>query len=948
MEFLQTESKSYNKSKHDEEGQASDLEKKRIRMTPFIPVLCIVDVFLSSHFTPFRGHFAPPPPINESLKKDKAEGKDDRGEAAGSEDCSAFHSVVSSQGEADFSRKPSEPLSLSPPLARVDSTLSNATKTSGSGSQKSERRSSSNSNTASGDFAAYLNGSDAEGSSPTYIDLRTNTTISGSACKDYLIELRTRRSTFDETAAVDLRTKSSVKDYSWRRAHPSNLDQSEILLTFDRDGVLKVWAIRRRELSIPVTTATRSISGAGTSCIVSGNFQQHVNPDVSLLMEKHVLELVSDSVTSSGNKGDESIIGSADSVSVSWMNHLICPESEQKSLSRHDSSSQVKTTLSPIYSPDTNNTNNSSSDSFNGKESGERGNRNKGVSDIHNSHSSDHHHDGGASGIWLSVTAPYSLLGDHCDTNCDTTDGADSGSDHNLRDRDKSHVDHLQYHFICLNVHPLSHQTQVTVRGKGPIIRIGSAMFPPSSAATRNSLLSSSFSSISQSFVSGRFGSDGMGDPFSVEIVTVLKDTATAYPNYANITSLLHGYNEQFRGIRRPKNCLVKVINGYSQRIRGPKQSFAKNPLPLSKAVPHRIPRSDSRGLLEERKGGFTVFPLDAYDLLYSDVSPQENNGRVRYESNSGTDSSGVDEIQPDSESFSALTGPENRGQRIDLSGVLPSSRDSLAGNHQATLSSFDTYGHVLRVSCPSFPSSSSSSSSSSSGTTVSSNMQVLSRLGLAEQQLLRSTESETISHEILPIVLEIFGLADMTFATQHFSSSIGSAVHSVDNSDKNPKYSVIRAIVVPYSALEGSGSGGQTKQMQSFSTSRNRTDSMQSSSSPKKEQLLIVLLQSKQYGLQVVLWTDGVRKVHKRSKSEGEDADDGYVPSTPTSYHNNAITPRTPREKVAPLSIDAWHGEGLGDHSGEYTVEILPDSQFGLGLRLDVRDNAIIGEAAL
>ena len=75
MEFSQTENRSNNKSKHDEEGHSSDLEKKRIRVTPFIPVLCIVDVFLSSHFTPFRGHFAPPPPINESLKKDKAEGK---------------------------------------------------------------------------------------------------------------------------------------------------------------------------------------------------------------------------------------------------------------------------------------------------------------------------------------------------------------------------------------------------------------------------------------------------------------------------------------------------------------------------------------------------------------------------------------------------------------------------------------------------------------------------------------------------------------------------------------------------------------------------------------------------------------------------------------------------------------------------------------------------------
>ena len=125
-------------SVHAVESWSSQQVKNISKTDLIIPLLCVVDVFLSSHFSPFRGHYFVPSLQPEQLKRDiesKKEGEEN-------EECIAFHSVFSDEDEGDLDKGINFPHRL--PLLRGISFSGRAAspnvKMMGSGSQQSDRK----------------------------------------------------------------------------------------------------------------------------------------------------------------------------------------------------------------------------------------------------------------------------------------------------------------------------------------------------------------------------------------------------------------------------------------------------------------------------------------------------------------------------------------------------------------------------------------------------------------------------------------------------------------------------------------------------------------------------------------------------------------------------------------------------------------------------------------
>ena len=923
-------------SVHAVESWSSQQVKNISKTDLIIPLLCVVDVFLSSHFSPFRGHYFVPSLQPEQLKRDiesKKEGEEN-------EECIAFHSVFSDEDEGDLDKGINFPHRL--PLLRGISFSGRAAspnvKMMGSGSQQSDRK-------CNNDTSVHMGVADAEGSYPTYIDLCTNTIITNVNCCDYISKVTVETTGLGEKISSEMRANSIIQDLSWRTAHPSNLHNREMLLTVDKGNTLKVWSARRMELSIPITTATRSISGAGTSCIVSGNFHAHINPDVSLLLGTTLQRLVQDTSVIECGSSAISCECNFRPVRVSWMNHLLCSSSEQEYwLPNSTHSRNQDVTNAHEGSKSNRGMNGATTTSIgNGNSCDTRRAKSERVlgSALHrvdpqdfsySDHGSTFNH-GSASGIWLSVLAPYHPIDDPNnyqksgnDNNVDidvsdsyeNTDVGQIRAQSMIKSKSASdqRTEHFQYSFVCLNSHPHSHQTQAIVRGRGPIIPLGSALFDPSTPIKLDERKSNSFAAISKSFVSGRFSSDGLGHPFSVEIVTVLKDA---------ILGNLEGiYNDdRYMGVGmvrsdqqhgRTERCLVKVINCISKQV----DEFKILPATgaLMRNGPHRSARVDAAVHTDNLRSGagFLTIPSLSYDLLYPAETHESNETRVVQDMSHHL----AVNLKDNSDICHGTKKSANGQERINLQYVLPFSTDSLAGTSQASLSAFDAYGKVYRV-C-------SDTSNAFPIPCRSIESYAPPYLDLSEQQQAQPEHVESISHNILPSPLKAVGLMNMNASIQHGADKKGSKECSSDL-----EYSVVRAIVVPFNSLRSANNNITT-------------DSNDISCSSGADQLLLVLQHSSLYGLRIVIWSKATSKTNSRGHEEDDDGTDqsDALDSTPSDLPDSTMARIPP---VQDMPANDVLRESLQPRTDVYVAEVVPDPLYGLGLRLDIRDGAIIGE---
>ena len=843
----------------------------------------MVDVFLSSHFSPFRGHYYLPSNFPSSTKGRDKESEDKDGDVEG-EDCSSFHSVFSedeSEADRDRDRGGGEtPRPLSQSSSRPNPTSGKVAgltpKPLGYISQRSEKGALGNA--GMGESTMPSGGCDMEGSVPTYVDLVSNTSIAPSSFSEYVCHSPPNGPSQDSTVNSAHRL-SGVQQMSWRKAQPSDLDSREMLLTVDRGSVLKVWSARRRELSIPVTTATRSISGAGTSCIVTGNFHTHINPDVTLIIESSVLQMLGTNESS------------GEAVCVSWIEHVTCPASEQRHTSRGLEAPPLtqSTTRNKVAAA-------SSSSSSSRDRSPNMSFADLGSSSFDQSSS----HELGVSGVWLSILAPcdYSRKGGDSDCESPFDDAATDDVNKVESEGDggvctAQDLKYFQYRFACLSTSMESQQTQAAVWGFGPILPLGAALFPPSAAAKYL------FSEVQKSFVVGRFSSSGFGFPFSVDTITVLRDAESEEEMVRESEEDAEIYCRELRSKGRDnQSCLMKITSGSSERYLGHRKEES------SVFRGTREPLSYAAEALHNSPAYFTVPTKEVHDILYNTACEGgRDDSNTPASNNRGGVGSGL------------CAAPSLRHS-------LPFTADSLAGLAQTNLSPYDSTGSICRTSGPALSSSSpclpSSSSSSSSSwypamPPAMQNIEILSRLGLAEQQQ-QHQPLEAVTYEILPSIPQAFGLVDL--AVPH-----GKSRRKDKSSEVSASYSVVRSIVVPLSSLKEyrhhSGQGRSTGGAEGDSDT----------------QVLIVLEDSETHGTRLVLWTH-------RPEQPYSDLDTRCCTDEPVAIDTSTAEQRSVEpDTAAPLS-----GEG-SSYTGErgYIVEIVPDPQYGLGLRLNVKDTVTV-----
>lgn len=901
-----------------------------------IPILCVVDVFLSSHFSPFRGHYLLP--TQTALRKGSGRGiadlDDKLNRKEGDEDCSSFHSVFS-EDESEMDRAlDSEGHTPTKDISNSISLKTHFDKVMGSSALKGEDDGSGGA--GAGAYAyestpyagSSSSGSDSESSVPTYLELCSNTAIAPSSFSNYSVpEQGLSSSTASPSkgtanATMSERNKNAkLYHMAWRKAQPCDLDSGEILLTVDYGGTLKVWSARRRELIIPVTTATRSISGAGTSCIVTGSFHTHINPDVSLLYEGLVSRLVWQSSVSAVGRD-------ASAVHVGWMEHATCPASEQ----RHSSSSPL--TIEPAAVSGSSRSSgiaissafiSTSSSNTNRAQHAVAADR-KGEADssfpatgqgqgLGQGYDFRGFHDSAVSGMWISILAPCDLISDTYALARSDSTGVDSiCSDVSTRG-DASYEKqpgNYQYSFICMNSNADSQQTEAAVYGRGAIVHVGSSLFPPSASIK----LRNFFSQVSQSFVVGRFSSSGLGYPFSVDIVTILKDSEIQSQGLKG-----SGEGEGRLLANTLRNRLIKVINGISERT-------------VDQKVATRTVLVTGTGTVESKKvegdgKGFIVSPTTIYDVLYSRCVAEGAGAAVdnRGGSTRGGSPLCVDilpTIDNDHEDLHQAGAYDQAIARpmmtTSFQRSLPFRTDSMAGLMQTNLTRFDSMGCTYRVSGPALAITPSSSSSSVPPPTHASftsilpptvkNIEILSRLGITELHQ-QHQPLEAVTYEILPCIPQTYGLVDMTIGP---SFSPPASTESVE-------YSVIRAIVVPFDSLRRSSKEAQRPVAQPVC---------------RIEGQLLVVLQGCKSGMRLLLWTD--RDVRGQSVGQSVGGGPSLSPSDSTTAYSAS----------APLGGAKGEEGCRGGHDAPsggrtYTVKVTPDPQYGLGLRLDVRDGIVV-----
>jgi hypothetical protein len=857
-------------------GTKSDEEDSAVFAA--IPVLCVVDVFLSSHFSPFRGHYYLPSNFPSSTKGRDKESDDKDGDVEG-EDCSSFHSVFSEdESEADRdSVKDRGGVETPRPLSQTTSRSTPASgkvagttpKPLGYISQRSEKSALGSAGVVEG--AVPSGGSDMEGSVPIYVDLVSNSTIAPSSFSEYVNRVPPKGPPLDSSVHSAHRL-SAVQQMSWRKAQPSDLDSREMLLTVDRGSALKVWSARRRELSIPVTTATRSISGAGTSCIVTGNFHTHINPDVTLIIESSLHQILGTSGTS------------VESVCVCWIEHVTCPASEQRHTSREVEAAPLpRHTSRNKVAPAS-------------RSSSRDRSPNMSFADLGSS-SFDlcSTHEPGVSGVWFSIFAPcdYSRKGEGSDCENSFDDAATDDSDESKGDGGVSTVQGLkyfQYRFACLSTSMETQQTQAAVWGFGPILPLGSALFPPS--VTPKNL----FAEVQKSFVVGRFSSSGYGFPFSLDTVTVLRD-ADIGEEILRVRESEENAEVLSRELRsRHKNklsCLMKITSGNSERYHGYEKDTASGSRELLSYAAEALNNSPAY---------FTVPSKVVHDILY----------------NTACEGARDDPTAPPTDH----TGGIDTGLCTipSLAHTLPFTADSLAGLAQTNLSQYDSTGRTYRTSGPALsPFSSSPFHSPSSSSWCSAmppamhNIEILSRLGLAEQ-LQQHQPLEAVTYEILPSTPQAFGLVDL--AVPHSKSR-----RKNKSSEVSANFSVVRSIVVPFDSLKGS----RCQSGQGESTRGGEEES--------GTQVLVVLEESETHGTRLLLWTH--RPEQPCRKLDTTCCLSEPVASGSLTAEQSALEPDT----AAPLSSEG------SSYTGErgYIVEIVPDPLYGLGLRLNVKDTVTV-----
>jgi hypothetical protein len=860
-------------------GTKSDKEDSAV--SAVIPVMCVVDVFLSSHFSPFRGHYYLPSNFPSSTKGRDKESDDKDGDVEG-EDCSSFHSVFSEdESEADRdSIKDRGGVETPRPLSQTSSRSTPASgKVAGTTprplgyiSQRSEKGALGSAGVVEG--AVPSGGSDMEGSVPTYVDLVSNSTIAPSSFSEYVNRVPPRGSSLD-SSVHSAHTLSAVQQMSWRKAQPSDLDSREMLLTVDRGSALKVWSARRRELSIPVTTATRSISGAGTSCIVTGNFHTHINPDVTLIIESSLHQMLGTSGTP------------AESVCVCWIEHVTCPASEQRHTSREVEAAPLpRNTSRNKVAPASRSSSRDRSPNMSFADLGS------------SSFDLSSTHEPGVSGVWFSILAPsdYSRKGEGSDCESPFDDAATDDGDKSKGDGGVSTVQGLkyfQYRFACLSTSMETQQTQAAVWGFGPILPLGSALFPPS--VTPKNL----FAEVQKSFVVGRFSSSGYGFPFSLDTVTVLRD--------ADIGEEIRREREReedaevlSREVRsRHENklsCIMKITSGSSERYHGHRKEDSSTASGSKELLTY------AAEALNNSPAYFTVPTKVVHNIVYNNAC------EVRRD----------DPTAPPTDH----TGGIDTGLCTipSLAHTLPFTADSLAGLAQTNLSQYDSTGRTYRTSGPALSSFSSSPfhspSSSSSCPAIPPamhNIEILSRLGLAEQ-LQQHQPLEAVTYEILPSTPQAFGLVDLAVPYGKSSRKNKSSVASAN-------FSVVRSIVVPFDSLKGS---------------RFQSEQGESTRGGDEElgtQVLVVLEESETHGTRLLLWTH-------RPEQPCRKLDTTCCLSEPVArgsptVEQSALEPDT----AAPLASEGSR------YTGErgYIVEIVPDPLYGLGLRLNVKDTVTV-----
>ena len=855
---------------------------RKVEMDSIIPVLCVVDVFLSSHFLPFKGHYVLPNINNNTNKGDGEEKKE-----VETEDCSSFHSVFS-EDESEADRYIETPRFLPGNRTSLSSGKAGSSTSSKPAVLSSLRvdKSSFNSSVAGDGVTHSWGNSDVEGSVPTYIDIQLNTTITASCLSDYIVGSRVSREgsgVFD--AVIDFTTPHATValcTLAWRKAHPSDLDSSEIFLTLDKASTLKVWSTRRRELAIPVTTATRSISGAGTSCIVTGNFHTHINPDVTLVYETSVYALLR------GGSVDE--CEGYDVPRVDWIEHVTCPASEQRHLSNRSMETSAAVLSAPSHQNET--VVRGSAGSMGKRNAslssmGTHGGSRERVADTHHSLNSsitsDHDHihvrDASESGMWLSILAHHngSFDSPHMDEENDrgTVDGVNVAKN-TISNSNPCRSRYLQYHFACLNNNTVTQMSQAVIRGCGSVIPIGSSHFPPS-AVSQNS-----FSDILQSYVVGRFSSTGLGFPFSADIVTIYRDTVDS--------SLSNGCSDKVTKRMRSASdsCYVKIACGVSEIALDRRHCTSLPVTPSRNTAKTTAAETASPAHAGDTgRWRFTVNPKTSFDILY------HNNA-----SNCNTQSN-----------KEGNSNPKESRMSPSLRRVLPFSTDSLAGVAQAKISRFDSHGQVFRVSNPG-PLNSNFQVTSRSPPLW--NTPVLSRLGLVEQQQ-QHQPYEAVSYEILPSIPQTYGLIHMS---EHSVSPSG-------GDDEGVEYSVIRAIIVPLSALLNDV------------LCDDGAEPLRGGSKDNGTQALLVLQSSGEGAMRLLVST------HEMDHAYGDRhvtlSEDHTVDGNDSTQRTSTTSSDAAGERDLESMEESTHSDSL------YAVSVSPDLQYGLGLRLDVRDNAII-----
>ena len=910
-----------------------------------IPILCVVDVFLSSHFSPFRGHYLLP--TQSALRKGSGRGiadlDDKLNRKEGDEDCSSFHSVFS-EDESEMDRAldsgghtPTKDISNSISLKTHFDKVMGSSALKGEGDGIGGAGAGAHAYDSAPYAGSSSSGSDSESSVPTYLELCSNTAIAPSSFSNYSVPSQGLSSSTASAskgtvnAAMSQRNKrAKLYHMAWRKAQPCDLDSREILLTVDYGGTLKVWSARRRELIIPVTTATRSISGAGTSCIVTGSFQTHINPDVSLLYEGLVSRLVWQSSVSAVSRD-------ASAVHVGWMEHATCPASEQ----RHSSSSPLTLEPAAVTGSRSNGTANpstftstSSSNTNRAQHAGAADRKGEADSSFPatgqgqgqgQGYDSRGFHDSAVSGMWISILAPCDLIGDTYALARSDSTGVDGICSDFITRGDASYEkqsSNYQYSFVCMNSNADSQHTEAAVYGRGAIVHVGPSLFPPSASIK----LRNFFSQVSQSFAVGRFSSSGLGYPFSVDIVTILKDLETQGQGQRCKGS---GEGEGRLSANTLRNRLIKVINGISERT-------------VDQKIGTRTAPGTGTGTVESKKvegdgKGFIVSPTTIYDVLYSRCVTEGAGVAVDTKGGSARGGSPVcvdilPTIDNDHEDLHQAGAYDQATARPMVSTsfqrALPFSTDSMAGLMQTNLTRFDSMECTYRVSGPALALPPSSSSTSVPPPTHASftsilpptvkNIEILSRQGITELHQ-QHQPLEAVTYEILPCIPQTYGLVDMTIGPS-FSPSA---------STESVEYSVIRAIVVPFDSLKKSSGKAQRPAAQPLC---------------RTEGHLLVVLQSCKSGMRLLLWTDRDVRGQSAGPSVGQPVGQplGGGPSLSPSDSTTADSASAP-SGAGGREVGCRGGHDAPSGGRTYTVKVTPDPQYGLGLRLDVRDGIVV-----